>query len=65
MLVLPSQAPVQGVVRFQDSTERSWFKVSRLFNTLMKYSCDRQRERVRDFGSDAPENPRRLLDLHF
>ena len=29
-------------MRSQDSTERSWFKVSRFCYTLMKYSCDRR-----------------------
>ena len=42
VLEIPSQAPLQGVVRSQDSTERSWFKVSRLCCTSMKYSCDRR-----------------------
>ena len=37
-----SQAPLHGVVRSQDSTERSWFKVSRFCYTLMKYSCDQK-----------------------
>ena len=39
---IPSQVPDQGIVRSQDSTERSWFKVSRFCYTLMKYSCDRR-----------------------
>ena len=43
MLEIPSQAPLQGVVRSQDSTERSWFNVSRFCYSLMKYSCDRRR----------------------
>ena len=42
VLVIPSQVPDQGIVRSQDSTERSWFKVSRFCYMLMKYSCDRQ-----------------------
>ena len=42
VLVLPSQVPDQGIVRSQDSTERSWFKVSRFCYMLMKYSCDRR-----------------------
>ena len=42
VLVLPSQFPDQGIVRSQDSTERSWFKVSRFCYMLMKYSCDRR-----------------------
>ena len=29
-------------MRSQDSTERSWFKVSRFCYMLMKYSCDRR-----------------------
>ena len=43
MLEIPSQVPDQGIVRSQDATERSWFKVSRFCYMLMKYSCDRQR----------------------
>ena len=43
VLVIPSQVPGQGIVRSQDSTERSWFKVSRFCYMLMKYSCDRRR----------------------
>ena len=42
VLAIPSQAPAQGVVRSQFSTERSWFKVSRFCYMLMKYSCDRR-----------------------
>ena len=42
VLVLPWQVPGLGIVRSQDSTERSWFKVSRFCYTLMKYSWDRQ-----------------------
>ena len=42
VLALPSQAPGQGVVWSQDSTERSWLLVSRFCYTLMKYSCDRR-----------------------
>ena len=42
VLAIPSQAPAQGVVRSQDATERSWFKVSRFCYMLMKYSCDRR-----------------------
>ena len=42
VLAIPSQAPAQGVVRPQFSTERSWFKVSRFCYVLMKYSCDRR-----------------------
>ena len=41
VLVLPSQGPDQGIVRSQDSVERSWFKVSRFCYMLMKYPCDR------------------------
>ena len=43
VLAIPSQAPAQGVVRSQFSTERSWYKVSRFCYMLMKYSCDRRR----------------------
>ena len=42
VLAIPSQAPDQGVVRSQVSTERSWFKVSRFCCTSMKYFCDRR-----------------------
>ena len=42
VLAIPSQVPDQGIVRSQDSTERSWFKVSRFCYMLMKYSCDRR-----------------------
>ena len=42
VLEILSQVPAQGIVRSQDSTERSWFKVSRFCYMLMKYSCDRQ-----------------------
>ena len=38
------QVPGLGIVRSQDSTERSWFKVSRFCYMLMKYSCDRRPE---------------------
>ena len=41
VLAIPSQVPDQGIVRSQDATERSWFKVSRFCCTSMKYSCDR------------------------
>ena len=44
--MLPSQVPDHGIVRSQDSTERSWFKVSRFCYMLMKYSCDRRRARL-------------------
>ena len=43
VLVIPSHVPDQGIARSQDSTERSWFKVSRFCYMLMKYSCDRQK----------------------
>ena len=46
MLEIPSQVPDQGIVRSQDSTKRSWFKVSRFCCTSMKYSCDRQQPTV-------------------
>ena len=49
VLVLPSQVPNQGIVRSQDSTERSWFKVSRFCYMLMKYSCDRRQASGRDY----------------
>ena len=43
----------QGIVRSQDATERSWFKVSRFCCTSMKYSCDRRHAlwtpKARDF----------------
>ena len=42
VLVLPPQVPDQGIVRSQDATERSWFKVSSFCCTSMKYSCDRR-----------------------
>ena len=42
VLVLPSQVPDQGIVRSQDSTGRSWFKVSRFCYMLTKHSCDRR-----------------------
>ena len=44
--VTPSQAPRQGVVRSQDSTERSWIKVSRFRYSLMEYSCYRQQHEI-------------------
>ena len=60
VLEIPSQVPDQGIVRSQDSTERSWFKVSRFCYMLMKYSCDRQiREMIccgsfiREMGRDS------------
>ena len=67
VLVLPSQVPDQGIVRPQDSTERSWFKVSRFCYMLMKYSCDRRRVsdvRLQSAGPpccqpDSPATPRR------
>ena len=37
VLEIPPQVPDQGIVRSQDSTERSWFKVSRFCYMLMKY----------------------------
>ena len=46
VLVIPSQVPDQAIVRSQDATKRSWFKVSRFCYMLMKYSCDRQYCRV-------------------
>ena len=42
VLEIPSQVPGYGIVRSQDSTERSWFKVSRFCYMLMKYPCDRR-----------------------
>ena len=48
VLVIPSQVPDQGIVRSQDSTERSWIKVSRFCYMLMKYSCDRRHNFYKD-----------------
>ena len=35
VLVIPSQVPDQGIVRSQDATERSWFKVSRFWKVTV------------------------------
>ena len=55
VLEIPSQVPDQGIVRSQDSTERSWFKVSRFCYMLMKYCCDR-RQKQQMFPTSATQN---------